>query len=154
MKGNETALQYLKSFGKRFSIGTELKYQFPLRKSISSFVFRYKSADKLKVITGEICSNKDAKINILRKIAPSTSLVAELEHKNDKGETTVRIGSQINYIGQSSVRVQIDPELRVKAMATTPIGRSALMSMIVQWDPNTRTLRQGIDVKMQGAAMA
>jgi hypothetical protein len=154
MKGNETCLQYLKSFGKRFALGTELKYQFPLRKSLSSFVFRYKSADKQNVFTGEVTSNKDVKLAVLRKMAPSTSLVAELEHKSDKGDTSVRVGSQINFTGQSSVRLQVDPELRVKAMASAPVGRTALMSLIVQWDPASRTFKQGIDIKMQGGAMA
>jgi hypothetical protein len=153
MKGAEASLAYLKSFGKRFSIGTELKYQFPLRKTFTSFVFRYKSSDKMNVITGEVDSNKDFKIDVLRKLHPMGSLVVELAHKNDKSDTNVRVGSQIHFAGQSNVRIQVDPQLRVKAMATTTIGRSCLLSMLFQWDPKTRTFRQGLDVKTQGATL-
>lgn len=154
MKGHEMSLQYLKSFGRRMAFGTELKYMFPLRKTLSSFVFRYKTSNKQQVFTGEVCSNKDFKLDVLRKLAPSTTLIAELDHKADKGETTVRVGAQVNFAGQSSVRIQVDPELRVKAMASTPVGRAGLLSLVCQWDPATRSFRQGIDVKMQGGAMA
>eukprot|EP00906_Rhabdomonas_costata_P003903 RCo005874 len=154
MKGHEMSLQYLKSYGKRLALGTELKYQFPLRKTLSSWVFRYKAPNKLHILTGEVNSNKDFKFNILRRLAPSTSLVAELEHKSEKGDTNVRVGAQVNFTGQSSVRVQVDPELRVKAMATTPVGRSGLLSLVFQWDPASRAFRQGLDLKMQGGALA
>eukprot|EP00993_Chasmostoma_nieuportense_P001962 NODE_2798_length_1088_cov_44.376691_g2668_i0.p1 GENE.NODE_2798_length_1088_cov_44.376691_g2668_i0~~NODE_2798_length_1088_cov_44.376691_g2668_i0.p1 ORF type:complete len:315 (+),score=73.07 NODE_2798_length_1088_cov_44.376691_g2668_i0:124-945(+) len=155
IKGMETSLQYLKSFGKCFSFGSELKYQFPLRKTCSTVCMRWKIPEKKMVWAGELSCNSDLKLSCVRKLAPSTSVAVELDHKAEKGETNVRLGSQIDYIGQSSIRLQVDPDLRVKAMATAPLGRgNMLMQMIFQWDPKTRNFRQGIDLKLQGGAFA
>mmetsp|Transcript_51123 Transcript_51123/g.83991 ORF Transcript_51123/g.83991 Transcript_51123/m.83991 type:complete len:247 (-) Transcript_51123:1069-1809(-) len=152
LKGMETSVQYFKSYGKRFGVGTELKYTFPLRKTLSGFNFRYKSSDKLTIVTGEVCSNTDFKVDVLRKLRPMASIVAEVEHKQEQGLMNFKIGSQVNFVGQGMVRVQVDPDLRVKAMASSPIGRgNAMLQFVCQWDPKTKAFRQGIDVKMQGA---
>eukprot|EP00992_Anisonema_acinus_P009290 TRINITY_DN5500_c0_g1_i1.p1 TRINITY_DN5500_c0_g1~~TRINITY_DN5500_c0_g1_i1.p1 ORF type:complete len:208 (+),score=29.20 TRINITY_DN5500_c0_g1_i1:340-963(+) len=153
MKGNESSLQYLKTFSKQLAVGCELKHEFQLRKTISSMCLRWRSQDKMSVITGQYSSNFDCKVDVLRKLAPNASIAAEFEHKGDRGESNVRLGSLINYVGQSAVRVQVDPELKVRAMITAPVGRSALLQMMFGWDPKSRTFRQGIDIKMQGGVM-
>lgn len=152
LKGMEVSLQYFKTFGKRFGMGTELKYMFPLRKTISQWNFRWKSADKMTVVSGEVASTTDFKLDIVRKLQPQSAIVAEMEHKHEQGAVNFRIGSQVHFVGQGMVRIQLDPELRVKAMAATPVGRgNALLQFVCQWDPKTKTFRQGIDIKMQGA---
>lgn len=152
MKGMETSVQYFKTFGKRFGMGTELKYTFPLRKTMSALNFRYKSEDKTTIVTGEVACNKDFKVDVLRKLQPQTAIVAELEHKAEQGGMNFRVGSQVNFVGQGMVRVQVDPEMRVKAMASSPVGRgNALVQFVCSWDPSSKMFKQGIDIKMQGA---
>lgn len=151
LKGMEASLQYLKTFGKRYAFGTELKYTFPLRKTISSFCCRWRSLDKNTIVTAEVKSNKEMKLDYVRRIGPNTSIVAELEHKND---TTVKIGSQVNFLNQGFFRFQLDPELKVKGLVQSTIGRgNTILQYVFQWDPSSRNFKQGIDIKLQGGVM-
>lgn len=148
-KGNDFSVQYLKSFGKRYALGCEVKHILPLRKTLSSFAGRWKSP--FGVFTGTYCSNNNCTIDVVRKLAPSASIAAEFEHNGEKKESTIRVGSQVDFIGQSSVRIGVDPSLKVKAMVSGSVGRTSMLQLVFHWDPTSRTFRQGIELKVGGA---
>jgi len=155
IKGAEVSLQFFRSFGKRWGAGSELKYQIPLRKTAVLWNLRWKAPDKQTVVTAQIASDSDFKVDVVRRLQPQAALVAELEHKQEQGTVNFRIGAQVNFVGQSMVRVQLDPDLKVKVMASSPIGRgNTLLQFVCHWDPKTKTFRQGIDIKMHGPVLA